>query len=982
MKNTTNTNLNKILIADQDSQFLSFANDVLKKKYSVSTVETFDNVDHMLSTGLRPDVILIDPFNYVEQTDHLINKYPNVMFVIANSNPQAITSIKSSAAEVISKPITKRLLLETISGVLQLKKSWQHSNSDLLDPSLTEDIIFAGLDEEVKTKIKKASDNDITITLLGETGSGKTLIAKYIHIKGNRPGPFKEINCAAIPETMLESELFGYEAGAFTDATQRKLGMFELANNGTVFLDEIGDMSINLQSKILKVIEEKKFSRLGGMQELRFDTRLIVATNVNLRKKVSERTFRKDLFYRVMLYPIDLPPLRYRSVAVPKLTTYYINKTATKLGFRVEGKISNEIEDKLNEYSWPGNIRELSNAVVREVIDTRGNLSLAVFNFIPYTAMPQKRVLPRILIIDDQYGSVEDKGLREDLCAICGFKEIQLETPDNQIEVSINDAAYTAAVVFCSGQQTTENVIENDSQLVFDYISKGWPSSNGWRWSLIFLDICFYSGIIQEDGVSVSIGDEDFGINLLNKMVLDYPEVKSTIGNTELPVVMLSGLTDSLKNKMHRISIASGAMEYIEKVKLTKVPPEVASETIRDLLDRRGLVKDDRGFILGSSLGILKILRQARHIARLKTSNTLIEGEQVTGRAQLAEYIHDHSPRRKNPLIRHSIGTDVFDYATLSGDASGLTSSFLGETLLLENIDGPGFEKAAQLQDLIEKNKTDCLIATCAADFGSKAESDVQLLQRLKGSFSHHLSMPSLHNRKEDIVEIFTHFLMEASESLGDNVAKTVVEDVKVIICEYPWPSNLSELRRVAYRTASEAWNESIIYPRHLPSLDSTFLKHNCHGKPHEDITAVGKIRELENNIAELNTKLAESVSFESLPKVLNTLDIPSDKSILKGYMKKFNDAYILFFKRVLGAALYMSSEKFESAIKLLLDLDRETKLGGTAPSYVNKIISGKFIALNPSQILIKSRDRLKSNDKNLANELIEIYRKGKKTKK
>ncbi len=222
--------------------------------------------------------------------------------------------------------------------------------------------------QQVFHLVKKVADCDSTILITGETGTGKGLVAKAIHENSKRKNkPFISINCGAIPENLLESELFGHVRGAFTGATVSKPGKFELARNGTVFLDEIGDMSPDLQVKVLKVLEEGEFEQVGGAKTIKVDVRIIAATNRDLPDEVQKGNFREDLFYRLYVIPIGLPSLRERKTDIPYLTAYFMEMSNRKNNRQLDGITEDALQVMLS-YSWPGNVRELRNVVERVVV--------------------------------------------------------------------------------------------------------------------------------------------------------------------------------------------------------------------------------------------------------------------------------------------------------------------------------------------------------------------------------------------------------------------------------------------------------------------------------------------------------------------------------------------------------------------------------------------------------------------------------------
>jgi two-component system response regulator GlrR len=228
--------------------------------------------------------------------------------------------------------------------------------------------------KEILSQVERAAQTDATIVLYGESGTGKELIAQIIHLQSRRSrGPFVAINCGAIPEGLLENELFGHTRGAYTDAREAKMGLFTQADKGTLLLDEIGDTSPALQVKLLRVLQEKEFKPLGGERSVKVDVRVIVASNKNLQEAVARGTFREDLFYRIQVVPIYLPPLRERKEDIPPLVEHFINHYSKELGKEMKG-ITPAAMQRLMLYPWPGNIRELKNVLERAVILTSHNL--------------------------------------------------------------------------------------------------------------------------------------------------------------------------------------------------------------------------------------------------------------------------------------------------------------------------------------------------------------------------------------------------------------------------------------------------------------------------------------------------------------------------------------------------------------------------------------------------------------------------------
>lgn len=303
-------------------------------------------------------------------------KQPGVPILIItaySSVSNAVEAMRNGAFDYISKPFEiEELVLRVERAIeqLHLRNSFQVGLQQSKRIFNLDHIIGRSPKiQEVKQIIKKVAESpSTTILLLGESGTGKDIAARVIHYESERAAyPFMNITCTALPENLLESELFGYEPGSFTGADHLKKGLFELANYGTVFMDEIGDMPLSVQSKILRVLEEKTFKRIGGTVDIQVDVRVIVATNKDLEEMVHTGTFREDLFYRLNVVPIVLPPLRERYEDIPLLAEHFLNMFNKEFR-RNRNEFSNEAMEKLLSYHWPGNIRELRNVIERAVL--------------------------------------------------------------------------------------------------------------------------------------------------------------------------------------------------------------------------------------------------------------------------------------------------------------------------------------------------------------------------------------------------------------------------------------------------------------------------------------------------------------------------------------------------------------------------------------------------------------------------------------
>src|SRR6476659_8412907 len=285
----------------------------------------------------------------------------------------AVEAMKSGAYHYANKPFNLdeiALLVEKALETTRLRREVRALRATQARPFSIDHIVgTSAAIGEVKALLQKvAASPASTVLLTGESGTGKDLAAKVLHYQSDRATrPFMNITCSALPDTILESELFGHERGAFTDARQQKRGLFESADGGTVFLDEIGEMAPSLQAKLLRFLEEKSFKRVGGLADIRVDVRVIAATNRNLEEQVSQGKFREDLFYRLQVMPIALPPLRERRGDIPLLAAYYIDVFNREFKRHVRG-VSSEAQAMLEQYQWPGNIRELRNAIERAML--------------------------------------------------------------------------------------------------------------------------------------------------------------------------------------------------------------------------------------------------------------------------------------------------------------------------------------------------------------------------------------------------------------------------------------------------------------------------------------------------------------------------------------------------------------------------------------------------------------------------------------
>ncbi|HPN08994.1 MAG TPA: sigma-54 dependent transcriptional regulator [Syntrophales bacterium] len=372
--------MNRILVVDDEINMQVVLRAMLKKEgYEVFTapdgrealkVLADDDIDVVVTDLKMPN---LDGMGLLERVAADYPAVPVIMITAHGTVATAVDALKKGAFDYVTKPFEQDELKNVVLKAIKTRR-------------LSDEEFVAGADEidrygivgasepmqEIFETIKRVAPTTTTILISGETGTGKELIANAIHINSPRKGnPLIKINCAAIAENLMESELFGYEKGAFTGAVVTKPGRFELAHKGTLFLDEVGELPKEMQVKLLRVIQEQTFERVGGLKTIKVDVRLITATNRNLFQDVKEGRFREDLFYRLNVLPIHLPALRERRDDIPTLIAYFVDRFRKKLGRDIQG-LEDDVLDLFINYDWPGNIREMENLLERLVLMARG----------------------------------------------------------------------------------------------------------------------------------------------------------------------------------------------------------------------------------------------------------------------------------------------------------------------------------------------------------------------------------------------------------------------------------------------------------------------------------------------------------------------------------------------------------------------------------------------------------------------------------
>jgi len=375
----------RVLVVDDERSIRTTLRDILEfEKYKVD--EAVDGLDALakLKKG-KYDVIIMDikmprmdGMDALERIAIIAPDTPTVMISGHGNIETAVEAVKKGAFDYISKPPDLNRLLITIRNAMD--KSSLITETKVLKRRVAKSRVqeIIGQSEgisKIKSIIDQVAPTDARVMITGPNGTGKELVARWLHEKSSRKDkPMIEVNCAAIPSELIESELFGHEKGAFTSAVKQRIGKFEQANGGTIFLDEIGDMSLSAQAKVLRALQENKITRVGGDKEIRVDVRVVAATNKNLQDEIRQKAFREDLYHRIAVIVVKVPPLNQRKDDIPALVEYFIKSICREYG-RPTKKIDSKAIKTLQSLDWTGNIRELRNVVERLIILSRDKIT-------------------------------------------------------------------------------------------------------------------------------------------------------------------------------------------------------------------------------------------------------------------------------------------------------------------------------------------------------------------------------------------------------------------------------------------------------------------------------------------------------------------------------------------------------------------------------------------------------------------------------
>jgi len=374
----------KILVADDEQNLRRVlvamlrrdGHEVVQAASGLEAIERLAEVDVVITDLRMPGA---DGMEVLRTAARTFPQVPVIMITAYGSVGQAVEAIKAGAFDYIEKPFEQdsiRTIVDKAIGQAAANRMAPRPTLYPTDSEATGRFGLVGNSPEIQgifAIIERVADTPSTVLITGESGTGKELVAKALHEHGSRKtGPFIKINCAAIPKTLMESELFGYEKGAFTGATSSKPGRFELADGGTLFLDEIGEIPVEMQVKLLRAIQESEFERVGGLKTIKVDVRLVTATNRDLEQETQRGNFREDLYYRLNVVPLQIPPLRKRTGDIPLLVAHIIKRFNERLKKTICG-ITDEALAALEAHAWPGNIRELENVLERTILFAKGD---------------------------------------------------------------------------------------------------------------------------------------------------------------------------------------------------------------------------------------------------------------------------------------------------------------------------------------------------------------------------------------------------------------------------------------------------------------------------------------------------------------------------------------------------------------------------------------------------------------------------------
>ena len=369
----------KVLILEQSKSMRNTLRERLEFEGFATTVARRDEVSESVCARRGYDVILSDGSSGDEATLGV----PFIIVTSSGSIDGAVTAVRSGAEDYITAPVDMNRLLCSVKRIVEREDNEESGptaapmKTKRRGGSVTEQIIWSSVAiQRVRQLIDRVAPSDARVLIMGENGTGKELVARWLHDKSARAaGPFVEVNCAAIPSELIESELFGHERGAFTSAIKQRKGKFEQANGGTLFMDEIGDMSLSAQAKVLRALQENKISRVGSDKDVVVDVRVVAATNKDIRAEIAKGNFREDLYHRLSVIVIKVPPLRERAGDIAELVHYFIEKIAAEHNMQPK-KVDVEAMAALKAMPWTGNIRELRNVVERLMILSAERITL------------------------------------------------------------------------------------------------------------------------------------------------------------------------------------------------------------------------------------------------------------------------------------------------------------------------------------------------------------------------------------------------------------------------------------------------------------------------------------------------------------------------------------------------------------------------------------------------------------------------------